>query len=369
MRKTIAVIPGDGIGPEVMRQAERVLAHVAEAFGHQFDLKHGVAGGEAYEQLGSHMPDETLAVCRASDAILFGSVGGPVSEQHLPKWKNCEANSILALRKTFNFYANFRPVRLLPELAHMCPLRYDLVKDGIDILFIRELLGDAYFGKKETTVEKGVRVARDVSSYTEEQVSQVAHVAFKAAQKRSKKVISVDKANVLDASKLWRTVVHEVAATYPDVELEDMLVDNCAMQIIRNPKQFDVVVTTNMFGDILTDEAAVLAGSLGLLASASLNAEGFALYEPSGGSAPDIAGQGIANPIAQILSVALMLRFSFNLETEAKAIETAVDKTLRTGYRTEDIFSDGEKLVGTVEFTDHVLANLPVPAATKSSGA
>ncbi len=318
MNKSIAVIPGDGIGPEVMAQAERVLQAVAVNFGHKFELTHGVAGGAAFEQFGSHMPEETLALCRRSDAILFGSVGGPVSEQHLDKWKNCEANSILSLRKTFSFYANYRPVVLSPDLAEMCPLRPDIIKDGIDILFIRELLGDAYFGVKETTTENGQRVARDTSQYTEDQIKQVAHAAFKAARQRSKRVTSVDKANVLDASKLWRVVMHEVAKEYPDIELVDMLVDNCAMQIIRDPNQFDVVVTTNMFGDILTDEAAVLAGSLGLLASASINKEGFALYEPSGGSAPDIAGQGIANPIAQILSVALMLRFSFGLEKKRK---------------------------------------------------
>jgi 3-isopropylmalate dehydrogenase len=365
MHKSIAVVPGDGIGPEVMRQAERVLEAVAAASGHTFELKQGVAGGAAYEHFGSHMPEETLALCRRSDAILFGSVGGPVSEQHLDKWKNCEANSILSLRKTFKFYANFRPVRLLPELAEMCPLRFELIKDGIDILFIRELLGDAYFGKKETTTENGRRVARDVSTYTEDEVAQVAHVAFKAARNRKKRVTSVDKANVLDASKLWRAVVHEVAKEYPDVELVDMLVDNCAMQIIRDPKQFDVVVTTNMFGDILTDEAAVLAGSLGLLASASINADGFALYEPSGGSAPDIAGQGIANPIAQILSVALMLRFSFELEKEARMIESAVDQTLKSGFRTRDIATKNAKILGTKEFTDEVLKNLQVPATTK----
>lgn len=362
MRKKIAVVPGDGIGPEVMAQAERVLGAVAKGFGHQFELTRGVAGGAAFDQYGTHMPEETLKTCRESDAILFGSVGGPVSEQDKPKWKNCEANSILALRKTFKFYANFRPVRLLPELAAMCPLRYDLIKDGVDILFIRELLGDAYFGKKESVVEDGTRVARDVSSYTEDQVAQVAHVAFKAARQRRGKVTSVDKANVLDASKLWRTVVREVSKDYPDVELEDMLVDNCAMQIIRNPKQFDVVVTTNMFGDILTDEAAVLSGSLGLLASASINSEGFALYEPSGGSAPDIAGKGIANPIAQILSVALMLRFSFGLEAEAKSIEDAVDRTLKAGYRTVDLVTSDEKPLGTEAFTDKVLANLQVPS-------
>lgn len=359
-RKRIAVVPGDGIGPEVMEQALRVLNAVGD-----FEVKHGVAGGAAYDKHGSHMPEETLELCRQSDAILFGSVGGPVSEQHVPKWKNCEANSILALRKTFKFYANFRPVRLLPELAEMCPLRSDIIADGVDILFIRELLGDAYFGKKETTTVNGVRQASDLSTYTEEQVAQVAHVAFKAARQRNKRVTSVDKANVLDASKLWRAVVHEVAQEYPDVELVDMLVDNCAMQIIRDPKQFDVVVTTNMFGDILTDEAAVLAGSLGLLASASLNAEGFALYEPSGGSAPDIAGQGIANPIAQILSVALMLRFSFHQETEAKTIENAVEKALKAGNRTRDIATKNGKVLGTKEFTDVVLSEIKLPTGAK----
>jgi 3-isopropylmalate dehydrogenase len=364
MKKTIAVIPGDGIGPEVMNQAERVLHVVAADYGHEFRLTPGLAGGAAFEQFGSHMPEETLAICRNSDAILFGSVGGPVSEQHLDKWKNCEAKSILALRKTFSFYANFRPVQLLPELAEMCPLRPDIIKDGIDILFIRELLGDAYFGAKETTTENGRRVARDTSQYSEDQVAQVAHVAFKAARQRRKHVTSVDKANVLDASKLWRLVMHEVAKDYPDVQLTDMLVDNCAMQIIRHPKQFDVVVSTNMFGDILTDEAAVLAGSLGLLASASINSDGFALYEPSGGSAPDIAGQGIANPIAQILSVALMLRLSFALEQEAKTIELAVEKTLKNGYRTRDIATANGTVLDTKEFTDKVLSNMNVPATT-----
>jgi 3-isopropylmalate dehydrogenase len=362
MNKTIAVLPGDGIGPEVMAQAERVLAKTAEIFGHEFVTKFGLAGGAAYDKFESHMPEETLKLCRESDAILFGSVGGAVAEQHLPKWKNCEANSILSLRKTFKFNANFRPVKLYPELSHSCPLRADIVARGVDILFLRELLGDAYFGKKETTVENGKRVARDTSEYTEDQIASVAHVAFKAAQKRGGKLTSVDKANVLDASKLWRTVVREVATQYPDVKLEEMLVDNCAMQLIRDPSQFDVVVTTNMFGDILTDEAAILAGSLGMLPSASINADGFGLYEPSGGSAPDIAGKGIANPIAQILSAALLLRFSFGLHEEALAIERAVEATLRAGFRTGDIAREGEPTVGSAEFTDQVLTQLKAPA-------
>lgn len=361
MRKEIAVVPGDGIGPEVMQQALRVLDFVGQKYGHEFVTAEGYAGGAAYVRFGSHMPDETLALCRKSNAILFGSVGGPVAEQDKPEWKNCEANSILALRKTFSFHSNLRPVRLYPELAEMCPLRPDLVAKGVDILFIRELLGDAYFGKKETLVENGVRVARDVSMYTESQVKCVAKTAFEAARKRGKKLASVDKANVLDTSKLWRTVVHEVAKDYPDVTVEDVLVDNCAMQIIRDPSQFDVVVTSNMFGDILTDEAAVLAGSLGLLPSASLNAEGFALYEPSGGSAQDIAGKGIANPIAQILSCAMMLRFSFNLLVEADAIDEAVKSTLTAGYRTSDIYREGTKRVGSTELTDQILKNIKTP--------
>lgn len=365
MRKTIAVVPGDGIGPEVMAQALRVLTQIGQTYGHEFATSEGYAGGEAFTRFGSHMPEETLTLCRKSAAILFGSVGGPVSEQDKPQWKNCEANSILTLRKTFSFHSNFRPVKLYPELAEMCPLRPDLVSRGVDILFIRELLGDAYFGKKEIVVENGERVARDVAAYTETQVRNVAKTAFEAARKRKHRLTSVDKANVLDTSKLWRTVVHEVAAEYPDVTVEDMLVDNAAMQVIRDPSQFDVVVTSNMFGDILTDEAAVLAGSLGLLPSASLNTAGFALYEPSGGSAQDIAGKGIANPIAQILSCAMMLRFSFNLQTEADAVEDAVKATLTAGYRTADIYRDGTTKVGSAEITDQILAKLKTPTLAK----
>lgn len=365
MKKTIAVIPGDGIGPEVMEQALRVLDAVGKSYGHDFQLMHGVAGGAAYDKYGAHMPAETLELCRNSDAILFGSVGGPVSEQHVPKWKNCEANSILALRKEFKFHANMRPVFLLSELAEMCPLRADIVKNGIDIVFIRELLGDAYFGEKGSKTIDGRRAAFDVSTYTEEQVAKVAHTAFRFSRGRKKKVTSVDKANVLDASKLWRTVVHEVAKEYPDVEVVDMLVDNAAMQIIRDPGQFDVVVTTNMFGDILTDEAAVLAGSLGLLASASFADGTFGLYEPSGGSAPDIAGQEIANPIAQILCLAYMFRMSFDLPDEAKAVEEAVYDTLRAGYRTRDIATKTGKVVGTREFTDALLSHIKLPQGAK----
>ena len=358
MEKNIAVLPGDGIGEEVVEQALRVLAKISEKYGHTFNTTHGLVGGAAFEKYSSHCPEDTIKLCENSDAIFFGSVGGPVSEQHLEKWKNCEANSILALRKKFSFNANFRPVRVFPELKSICPLKKEIVDAGIDMLIIRELNGDLYFGEHKQYIENGKRKAHDVAEYTEDQVASVAHTAFKAAQKRRNKVTSVDKANVLDTSKLWREVVKEVSAEYPDVELEDMLVDNCAMQIIKDPSQFDVVLTTNMFGDILSDAAAVLPGSLGLLASASLNADGFGLYEPPGGSAQEIAGKGVANPIAQILSLAMLLKFSFNLIDEATTIENAVLKTLNDGFRTADITEENKKTVGTAEMTDAILANM-----------
>ncbi len=362
MQKKVAVLPGDGIGEEVMTQALRVLTAISDMYSLKFTTRQALAGGAAYEKHGSHMPEATLDVCRESDAILFGSVGGPVSEMHLDKWKNCEANSILSLRKIFKFNTNLRPVKVIPELSSLCPLKEEIVARGVDILFVRELLGDCYFGHHKTFQRDGKRVATDESIYTQEQIESVAHAAFKAAEKRNKKVTSVDKANVLDTSKLWREVVHEVGAQYPHVKLEDMLVDNCAMQIIRDPSQFDVVLTTNMFGDILSDAAAVLPGSLGLLASASLNESGFGLYEPPGGSAQDIAGTGKANPIAQILSVALMLRFSFHEEHAAQAIENAVSLCLKKGLRTRDILGPkpGKNIqsVNTVEMTDGVLAQL-----------
>jgi 3-isopropylmalate dehydrogenase len=375
MKAKIAVLPGDGIGEEVMAQALRVMAQVSEQFDIKFDTTRGLAGGAAFEKYGSHLPEETIAICKESDAILFGSVGGPVSEMNLPKWKNCEANSILSLRKNFKFNVNLRPVKVLPELAELCPLRDEIINRGVDILFIRELLGDCYFGEHKTFKQgDGKRAATDLSVYTEDQVASVAHAAFRAARRRNNKVTSVDKANVLDTSKLWREIVHEVGKEYSDVTLEDMLVDNCAMQIIRDPSQFDVVVTTNMFGDILSDAAAVLPGSLGLMASASLNADGFGLFEPPGGSAQDIAGTGKANPIAQILSLALLLRFALGQEEAAQAVEGAVAASLNQGYRTADIAGSHGKsastksgatnggkpvtLVDTVGMTDSIIKNL-----------
>ncbi len=361
MNKHIAVLPGDGVGEEVVPQALRVLEAVSEATGLRISLTKGYVGGAAYQKYGVHLPDETVSICQSSDAILFGSVGGPVSEQHLPKWQGCETNSILALRKLFKLNVNFRPVKVLPELHSLSPLKSEVVSKGIDILVLRELLGDCYFGMHKTVTENGVRIARDVSEYTEEQVASAADAAFRAARNRRKKVTSVHKANVLDTSKLWRTVVREVHTGFDDVELEDMLVDNCAMQLVKNPSQFDVLLTTNMFGDILSDAAAVLPGSLGLLASASLNPDGFGLFEPPGGSAQDIAGLGIANPIGQILSVALMFRFSFKLEREALLIESAVDETLRAGYRTRDIYQKGNpdtSLVDCIGMADQVVSRV-----------
>jgi len=357
MELKVAVLPGDGIGPEVMAQAIHVLEAVGQAFGHTFYFENALVGGAAYEKFQSHFPDETREICARSQAILFGSIGGPVSEMQLPKWKGCETNSVLALRKTFRFNANFRPVKVFSGLEEISPLKPEIV-EGIDILFVRELVGDIYFGEHKTERRDGKRVASDVAEYTEDQIASVAHTAFKAAQKRRKKVTSVDKANVLDTSKLWRAVVREVSNDYPDVELNDMLVDNCAMQLVLHPAQFDVVVTANLFGDILSDAGAVLPGSLGMLPSASFNSEGFAMYEPSGGSAPDIAGKGIANPIAQILSAAMMLRFSFQLTKEADAIERAVEDTLAEGYRTKDIEQSGKRTVGTAELSDAVVQKI-----------
>lgn len=358
MNKKIAVLPGDGIGPEVMEQALRVLGKVSEKFGHQFETEEGLVGGAAYDVFESHFPSQTEELCRSSDAILFGSVGGPVAEGASPKWKDCEKESILAVRKAFSFNANFRPARVYPQLLDSCPLKPALIEKGIDLLVVRELLGDIYFGEHKTEVVDGKRVASDVAIYDEDQISSIAHTAFQAAERRSKRLVSVGKANVLDTSKLWREVVDEVARDYPAVSLEHMYVDNACMQIIRNPSQFDVILASNMFGDILSDAAAVLPGSLGLTPSASLNAEGFGLYEPAGGAAPDIAGQGVANPIAQILCVAMMLRHSFSLAEEASAIEKAVMKALDSGARTGDIAAEGQAVIGTAAISDAILSEL-----------
>lgn len=352
MAERIAVLAGDGIGPEVMAQALRVL----EAVGGDFELLHCLAGGAAFEKEGSHLPAATISACRSSRAVLFGSVGGPLNEADLPKWRGCEANSILALRKELGLYANLRPVRVYPELADICPVKIAPGSE-VDIVIVRELQGDIYFGARSTRLEAGERVARDEAIYSEGQIRDVARAAFDLAARRKGKLVSVDKANVLDTSRLWRAVVNEVAKEYPACSLEHILVDNCAMQLVRQPAFFDVLLAPNMFGDILSDLGAVLPGSLGLTPSASLSVSGPALYEPSGGSAPDIAGKGSANPVAQILSVAMMLRHSFARERDAMRIERAVEVAFRDGYRTADI-SGGSSSVTTRELTDRILERL-----------
>lgn len=339
--KRVAVLAGDGIGPEVMTQALVVLEAVCARYSRVVEFVPALVGGAAFVMHGSHFPEETRMACADADAILFGSVGGPVAEAHLPQWKGCETNSILAIRKAFGLAANMRPTRVYPALAAGSPLKPEIIGQGVDLLIIRELQGDVYFGEHTFFSQEGVRCAHDSGEYTEEQIAFVARAAFDAARGRRRVVHSVDKANVLHMSKLWREIVHEVHRDYGDVTLEDILVDNCALQLVKNPAQFDVIVAPNLFGDILSDLAAALPGSLGLSPSASFNTHGFALYEPSGGSAPDIACKGIANPIAQILSAAMMLRYSFGWGEEADAIERAVAAAISDGYRTSDIVTPG----------------------------
>jgi 3-isopropylmalate dehydrogenase len=357
-KKTIAVLSGDGVGPEVMAATLPVLERLGEVCDRSFEFRHALVGGAAFDEHQEHLPQDTIDVCRRCDAILFGSVGGPLAESDLPKWRGCEAKSILALRKAFGLAANVRPATVYRHLKAHSPLRPDLIEDGVDLLIVRELQGDVYFGEHSLREEHGKRIARDVGEYTEDQIAVVARFAFEAARKRRGRVTSVDKANVMHTSKLWREVVREVHSQYRDVELENMLVDNCALQLVKNPTQFDVVVTSNLFGDILSDLAAALPGSLGLMPSASLNEEGFGLYEPSGGSAPDIAGKGIANPIAQILSAAMMVRFSFGWDREADALERAVVSTLEAGIRTPDIPTRDGTVVSTRQMAEEIAHRL-----------
>jgi 3-isopropylmalate dehydrogenase len=357
-KRTIAVLAGDGVGPEVMQVTLPVIERVCKRYSRDVSFQEALVGGAAYEAYGAHLPEETVRVCSGSDAILFGSVGGPITESHLPKWKGCETNSILALRKTFSLAANFRPSKVYPQLRASCPLREDIIRDGVDLLIIRELQGDVYFGEHSMWLDAGKRRARDVGEYSQDQVELVARVAFETARKRRSRVTSVDKANVLHTSKLWREVVREVHTQFADVALDEMLVDNCALQLVKDPKQFDVIVTSNLFGDILSDLAAALPGSLGLTPSASLNAQRFGLYEPSGGSAPDIAGKGIANPIAQILSASMLFRFSFGWTNEADAIERAVIAALDAGYRTADIYTGIGERVSTREMAKSIIERI-----------
>ncbi len=350
----VGVIAGDGIGPEITKEAQKVLDKVGEVYGHKFNYTPILMGGCSIDVHGVPLTDEAVDACKASDSVLMGSIGGNTSTSpwyKLEPSKRPEAG-LLGIRKALGLFANLRPAVLYDELRGACPLKEEISAKGFDMLIMRELTGGLYFGERKTIEENGQQKAIDTLTYTESEIRRIAIKGFEAAMKRRKKVTSVDKANVLDSSRLWRKVVNEVSKDYPEVELEHMLVDNCAMQIVRDPSQFDVILTENMFGDILSDEASMVTGSIGMLSSASQNETKFGLYEPSHGSAPDIAGKDIANPIATILSAAMMLRFSFDLEKEADAVENAVKQVLKDGYRTVDIMSEGKSQVGCKQMGD-----------------
>lgn len=353
MNYKIAVVPGDGIGPEVIEQALRVLDKIGETYNHTFEYTKVLAGGAAIDATGGCLPQETIDICKSSDAVLLGAVGGW-------KWDTLPGDerperALLGLRKELGLFANLRPAMLFEDLAQACPLKPEIIEGGLDLVVVRELTGGIYFGEKGFKETDLGPAAYDVELYAEEEVRRIAVVAFDMAMKRGKKVTSVDKANVLESSRLWRRVVAEVAKDYPEVELNNLYVDNTAMQMVLNPKQFDVIVTSNIFGDILSDEASQITGSIGMLPSASLAKGNFGMYEPVHGSAPDIAGQNKANPMATILSVAMMLRYTFGLSKEAEAIETAVKNVLAQGYRTPDLMANGGKEIGTKEAGDLIV--------------
>lgn len=356
----IVTIPGDGIGPEIVKEACKVLDKTGQVFGHTFHYTEILMGGCSIDAHGVPLTQEALETAKAGDAVLLGAVGGDVGNS---RWYDVAPNlrpeaGLLAIRKGLNLFANIRPAYLYKELAEACPLKKEIIGDGFDMVIMRELTGGLYFGERHTSQVDGIMTAVDTLTYNENEIRRIAVKAFDIAMKRRKKVISVDKANVLDSSRLWRKVVEEVAKDYPQVELSHMLVDNCAMQLVMNPGQFDVILTENMFGDILSDEASMITGSIGMLSSASLNETKFGLYEPSHGSAPDIAGKDIANPIATILSAAMMLRYSFDLDKEAAAIEQSVQKVLTEGYRTGDIWKEGCTKVGTAQMGDLIAQNI-----------
>ncbi len=358
MNYKIALIRGDGIGPEIVNEAVGVLDKVGEKFGHSFTYVDVLLGGCATDAVGKSYPDGTAEVCKSCDAVLLGAVGGPKWGSDKPAEQRPET-ALLAIRKDLGLYANLRPAALRPALAEACPLKKETAEKGIDLMMVRELTGGVYFGKRDRydTPDRGVECT-DLMAYSEMEIERIGRRAFEMARLRRNKVSSVDKANVLETSRLWRSVMHRLAAEYPDVTYEDVLVDNCAMQLVRDPGQFDVVVTENMFGDILSDEASMITGSIGLLPSASMGDTAPALYEPIHGSAPDIAGQDKANPIATILSVAMMLRYSFQLSAEADAVEQAVDKALADGWRTADIAKPGEAVVGTRQMGQIIRDNI-----------
>jgi len=356
MEKKIAVIRGDGIGPEIMTQALAVLDAVAARFGHTFTYEEAPMGGNAIDAFGVPLPDASLKTCLACDAALLSAVGGP-------KWDAIDPairpeKGLLALRAGMGLYANLRPARMIPQLRKACPLRADIVDRGIDFMVVRELIGGAYFGEHKTWEESGETVASDLMLYREHEIRRIVRVGFETAMKRNRRICSVDKANVLDSSKLWRRIVNEMAADYPEVELRHMYVDNCAMQLVRDPSQFDVIVTENLFGDILSDEASQITGSIGMLPSASLGDGTRGLYEPIHGSAPDIAGRDLANPIGMILAAAMMLRYSLDMPAEAGAVEAAVSAVLESGVRTSDILEPGQTAVGCAAMGQAIAARI-----------
>ena len=357
MRKTICLLPGDGIGPEIVAEAVKVLHAVEKKYGHTFTLTEALLGGAAIDATGVPLPDATVSACKAADAVFLGAVGGP-------KWDTIDPairpeRGLLGIRAALGLFANLRPATLFPELAGACLLRAETAAKGLDLIVVRELTGGIYFGKPAgTEVRDGLRVGYNTMIYNEDEIRRIAHVAFATARKRKKRVCSVDKANVLAVSRVWREVMCEVAAEYPDVELSHLYVDNAAMQLVRDPSQFDVLVTSNLFGDILSDEAASITGSIGMLPSASLGSSNPGLFEPIHGSAPDIAGQGKANPLATILSAAMMLRLAFDMDEEASSIENAVHAVLREGYRTGDIMEPGKTYADTVTMGDLVVARM-----------
>lgn len=356
MNKNITVLRGDGIGPEIVSEAIKVLDKVCEKYGHTFNYTEVDIGGCSIDKYGVPITEDGMAKCKAADSVLLGAVGGP-------KWDGVDPSirpekALLAVRSELGLFANLRPTRLFMQLADSSPLKPSIVGNGIDLMIVRELTGGIYFGKRRTDTVDGEKVATDEMTYSEHEIERIGRVAFETARKRSSRVISVDKANVLDSSRLWRAVMHKLADEYSDVQYADMLVDNTAMQLIKNPAQFDVVVTENMFGDILSDEASMLTGSIGMMPSASLSEGTLGMYEPIHGSAPDIAGQNLANPIGTIMSAAMMLRYSFNMPTEADAIEAAVNKALDDGYRTADIYKDGFTKVGCSEMGSIIAANI-----------
>ena len=356
MEKKITVLAGDGIGPEIVAEALKVLDKIADKFGHKFEYTYVDIGGCSIDKFGVPITDEGMKKCKEADSVLLGAVGGP-------KWDNCPPairpeKALLAVRKELGLFANLRPTKLFPQLADSSPLKMSIVGNGIDLMIVRELTGGVYFGERKTEEVNGELVAIDYMPYSEHEIERIGRVAFESAMKRGKKLHSVDKANVLDTSRLWRKTMHRLAEEYPEVEYNDILVDNTAMQLIKNPTQFDVIVTENMFGDILSDEASMLTGSIGMMPSASLSSGSLGMYEPIHGSAPDIAGQNLANPIGTILSAAMMLRYSFNMADEADAIEAAVNKALDDGYRTGDIMQENCTRLGCKEMGDVIVDNI-----------